>query len=87
MARFSAQAEYTLRAAGWRPGRQVPDLVASWKNLMLSDGFEMFESADEVLLEFGGLRIDQKGAGVTCAREPFNFDPTLAAGETERLGK
>ena len=86
MARFSAQAEETLRGAGWRPGRQVPDVVALWKErLMLSDGFEMFESAEEVLLEFGGLCIDQQGAGVTCAGEPFNFDPSLAAGEGDRF--
>lgn len=45
MIRFSAQVEDTLRRAGWRPGRQVPNSVGSWKeNLMLSDGFEMFES-------------------------------------------
>jgi SUKH-3 immunity protein len=86
MTKFSTQAEDTLRRAGWRPGRQVPDLVESWKgSLMLSDGFEMFESAEEVLLEFGGLSIDQKGPGVTCAREPFTFDPTLAAGEGDRF--
>lgn len=52
---------------------------------MLSDGFEMFESAEEVLLEFGGLSIDQKGAGVSGAREPFTFDPALAAGEGDRF--
>ena len=76
MTRFSTQVEDTLRRAGWRPGRRVPNSVASWKeNLMLSDGFEMSESAEEVLLEFGGLSIDQKGAGVSCAREPFTFDP------------
>lgn len=52
---------------------------------MLSDGFEMFESAEEVLLEFGELSIEQKGAGLTCAREPFTFDPSLAVGEGDRF--
>lgn len=86
MGRFSGQAEQWLRRAGWYPGRQVPDLVASWKtSLLLSDGFEMFESAERVLLEFGGLHIDQQGPGKTCAREPFTFDPTIAAYESDRF--
>lgn len=86
MARFSPQAEQTLRRAGWYPGRQVPAMVASWKkDLMLSDGVEMFSSAESVLLEFGGLRIDQQGPGVSCAREPFTFDPTSAVYEGDRF--
>ena len=86
MARFSSQAEETLRQAGWYPGRKVPAMVASWKKvLMLSDGIEMFSSAERVLLEFGGLRIDQRSHGVSCAREPFTFDPTLAVYEGDRF--
>jgi hypothetical protein len=86
MTRFSVQVEDILRRAGWYPGRQIPDVVASWKgSLMLSDGFEMCQSAEKVLIEFGGLTIDQQGPGVTCAREPFKFDPTLAAYEGDRF--
>lgn len=80
--------EDLLRRAGWYPGRQVPDLVASWKaSLMLSDGFEMFQSAEKALLEFGGLSFDQSGPGETCAREPFTIDPTLAAYENDRFNE
>jgi hypothetical protein len=86
MTRFSPQAEETLREAGWYPGRQVPALVASWKKiLMLSDGVEMFSSAESVLLEFGGLRINQQSPGVSSAREPFTFDPTSAVYEGDRF--
>ena len=61
-------------------------MVASWKKiLMISDGVEMFSSAESVLLEFGGLRIDQRGPGVSCAREPFTFDPTAAVYEGDRF--
>lgn len=61
-------------------------MVASWKTtLMLSDGIEMFSSAESVLLEFGGLRIDQQSPGVSCAREPFTFDPTAAVYEGDRF--
>lgn len=86
MTRFGIKAEETLRRAGWYPEREVPDLIASWKpSLLLSDGFEMFESAEKVLLEFGGLSVDQEGAGETIARESFTLDPALAASEGDRF--
>lgn len=85
MKRFSAQAEQTLRDAGWYPGRQVPDLVASWEARLAASGFEMFPSARRALLEFGGLEIDQRAPGVNCAREPFNFHPLLASWENDRF--
>ena len=86
MSRFSAQAEETLRQAGWHPGRQVPELVASWKvTLMASDGFVLFPTAERILLEFGGLSINQRARGKTCAREPFTFDPALAMFEVDRF--
>jgi hypothetical protein len=84
--RFSEQAEAVLRRAGWYPGRQVPDLVALWKETLLqSDGFEMFPSAEKALLEFGGLKIDQQGPGVSCSREPFEINPTMAMYESDRF--
>ena len=42
MTRFSSQAEGTLRRAGWRPGRQVPSLVASWKESLIASRSEFF---------------------------------------------
>lgn len=84
--RFSAQAENSLRGAGWYPGRQVPELVASWKETLLrSDGLEMFPSAENALLEFGGLKFDEQGPGLTCSREPFELDPTLVIHESDRF--
>lgn len=87
MTRFSAQVEDTLRRAGWYSGRQVRNLVDAWRaQLLRSDGFEMFPSAERALLEFGGLKIDQQGTGQTCARESFALDPTVALYENDRFG-
>jgi hypothetical protein len=81
MARFTDETEMRLRRVGWYPGRQVPKLVASWKkNEMLSE-FEMFPSAEKVLLEFGGLIVREQGPGETCARVPFDVDPVQAGYE------
>jgi SUKH-3 immunity protein of toxin-antitoxin system len=49
--------------------------------------FHMFPSAERILLEFGGLRVDQSAFGETCAREPFEVDPTLAAYEGEMFSE
>jgi SUKH-3 immunity protein of toxin-antitoxin system len=87
MARFSLQTEQILRSAGWFPGRQVRDLVTSWKGEVMLSEFQMFPSAERVLLEFGGLKVDQNGPGETCAREPFAVDPTLAAYEGDRFSE
>jgi hypothetical protein len=86
--RFSVQAEDILRRAGWHAGRSVPDLVATWRDgLLRSHGIEMFPSAERALLEFGGLKIDEQGPGVTCAREPFEIDPILADYDGEVFGE
>ncbi len=47
----------------------------------------MFHSAERVLLEFGGLIVNQQGPGETCAREPFEIDPTLAGYEGDRFNE
>jgi|SRR5215212_2566067 len=83
MGRFSAKTENTLQRAGWYPGRQVPDKLASWKDNEMLAHFEMFPTAERILLEFGGLRVDESGPGETCAQEPFVVDPTVAAYEQE----
>lgn len=44
-------------------------------------------AAEEFLQEFGGLRVDISGPGITCAREPFELDPELAIGEEERFAE
>jgi hypothetical protein len=87
MSRFSILTEERLREAGWYPGRQVPDLVTAWqRSLLLSDQWELFPSAEKALLEFGGLTFSHTGPGVTCAREPFDLDPTDAMYENDRFG-
>lgn len=45
--------------------------------------FEMFPTAEKILLEFGGLAVDESGSGETCAQESFVIDPTLAAYDEE----
>ena len=87
MRRFSTLTENTLRQAGWYPDRNVLEQVASWKTNEILGEFDMFHTAERVLLEFGGLIIDQHGPGETCAREPFEIDPTLAAYEGDRFNE
>lgn len=85
--RFSPFVENALRKAGWFPNRNKNEFVSQWKlELEKSDGWEIFPAAEKVLLEFGGLKIDQNGAGQTCAREPFEINPTLAIYESDRFG-
>lgn len=45
----------------------------------------MHDAADEFLTEFGGLRSEFSSPGVTSAREPFEFDPSLCLGEEDRF--
>jgi SUKH-3 immunity protein len=49
--------------------------------------FHASPAAIEALSEFGGLRVDVHGAGMTMARQSFVLDPTLAIGEDDRFGR
>ena len=62
-------------------------MVTSWKGEVMLSELQMFPSAERVLLEFGGLKVDQRSSGETCAREPFDVDPTLAAYKGNRLNE
>jgi hypothetical protein len=85
MSRFTAETERVLRAAGWSPGRQVPEeQVREWAQ-QLGDGFALSEPAATALREFGGLDVDQSGPGEAWARERFELDPALAVGEEDRF--
>ena len=85
MSRFSPEVDEVLRAAGWAPGRQVPDSqLQAWSD-RLGEGFTMFGTAAAALREFGGLEVDQSGPGEAWAREPFELDPALAFGEEDRF--
>lgn len=85
MTRFRNETEEMLRRAGWSPGRTIAEQVVKWEE-RLSE-FRIFRRAREALNEFGGLRIDEKGPGIECAREPFHLDPTLAVGESDRFAR
>ena len=88
MGRFSTKTDDALRQAGWYPGRQVPDLVNSWRaSLLASDGIEIFPSAERALLEFGGLEFHEQGPGESRSREPFTLDPTLCLYESDRFSE
>ncbi len=82
--RFNGPVYDVLTRSGWYPGRKVPELVANWvKRLDRPARFSIFPTAETFLLEFGGLRIDQDGPGISCARTPFHLNPLLALGEYE----
>ena len=85
MSRFTPAVEEVLRAAGWSPGRELPDSrLQAWSD-QLGGGFTMFDTAAAALREFGGLDVDQSGPGRDRAREPFEIDPYLAVGEEDRF--
>ena len=85
MGTLSDLARKRLSAAGWTPGRDVREQVAVWKDALSSQGgFEIFPAAERALREFGGLKVQQEGPGVTCYRTPFAIDPTLG-GKCKKL--
>ncbi|MEU5260413.1 SUKH-3 domain-containing protein [Amycolatopsis sp. NPDC021455] len=69
-------------AAEWRADRHVD--VDDWRVGLAEDGLRM-HAAEVFLASFGGLKIDVRGSGVSCAREPFEPGPLLAAGEGDRF--
>jgi hypothetical protein len=84
MTRFSDAAETTLRAAGWSPGRSATAVLASSVRT-LAPAFSVFDVARSAILEFGGLTLNLKGAGVDMALARVDFDPAAALGEEERF--
>ncbi|MFF4985455.1 SUKH-3 domain-containing protein [Streptomyces sp. NPDC001046] len=83
MPRFSQEAEDVLRRAGWFPDRRVG--LSQWRASAAE--FTWHAAAEKFLQEFGGLRVDISGPGITCARESFEFDPDLAIGEGEKFAE
>jgi len=49
--------------------------------------FAWHAAAETFLHEFARIRVDISGPGVTCAREPFEFEPELAMGEEGRFAE
>lgn len=53
------------------------------ESLKLPSDFVLFDKAEEVLREFGGLRIGSTGNGITCAKSDIEFMPEWAEGLSE----
>ncbi|MFD4864907.1 SUKH-3 domain-containing protein [Streptomyces sp. NPDC058412] len=81
MSRFSSETDAALRAAGWFPGRQVD--VTGWRRSL--EGLSMHTAAEDFLQEFGGIRVEVSGPGMTCMRISFEIDPELGFGEEDRF--
>ncbi|MEU8819266.1 SUKH-3 domain-containing protein [Actinoplanes sp. NPDC048796] len=79
--RFPRGVDRALRRAGWFPGRRVD--TTPWRDAV--DGITMHPAARAFLAEFGGLAVDVHGFGRTAAKEPFEVDPALCAGEEDRF--
>ena len=81
MKRFIEITENALTNAGWFEGRNVESDTLNWTLELLEDDFEIFPAALNILLEFGGLKLEQSGNGYL----PLLLDPTLAFGENDRF--
>ncbi|MDX3107728.1 SUKH-3 domain-containing protein [Nonomuraea angiospora] len=77
------EVEQVLRRSGWFPGRRIDS--GPWQASMPM--FDWHDAAEKFLCEFGGLRVDVRGPGITVAREPFEIDPELARGEEGRFSE
>ena len=81
MERFAPDVAAELRRSGWFPGRTIE--ISNYKDGL--PGFLWHEAAERFLEEFGGIRVDLHGPGRSVAKEPFEIDPELAAGEEGRF--
>ena len=85
MTDLSKNVERALYSAGWVAGRSVD--TTTWRAQLESSGFVVHEAAERFLSEFGGLRFEYGGNGISRAREPFEFDPLLCLGEDDRFSE
>lgn len=76
MTGLSTETRWTLRAAGWSPGRRVD--TAAWRASFEATGLAMHRAADEFLGEFGGLLFDLTSSGADRCWKSFEIDPMLA---------
>jgi hypothetical protein len=70
--RPSAEAERSLRAAGWSPERIVD--IGEWVKALREDGNTVFPRAESILESFGGLLIRARTYG--GLRQSFDVDPS-----------
>ena len=83
MPELSSESQIVLSESGWVPGRQVD--TSAWLGPLETAGAFAHEVARRFLAEFGGLVVDISGPGIDRAREPFELDPLLCAGEEDRF--
>lgn len=83
---LSPTAAESLTAAGWSPGRDLGSgQVSQWRlrYTVAHDGVVdeasscWNDAATEFLRSFGGLAVNQSGAGVDLARNSFTIEPLL----------
>ncbi|MFF4772507.1 SUKH-3 domain-containing protein [Microtetraspora fusca] len=68
------EVRHALVEAGWRPGRRVDPSL--WISPLRQEGFQINERARAILCEYGGLKVERQGKGVS---DNFDFDPFDAA--------
>ncbi|GAA2270843.1 SUKH-3 domain-containing protein [Kitasatospora cystarginea] len=79
--RFPAEVAAALKHAGWHPGRWDIRQAEEWADQLAGHNdpagpeHSVFPAAVEAWAEFGGLFLDQTGAGRLMARTPFLIDP------------
>jgi hypothetical protein len=79
--RFPDEVCDKLVKAGWFPGRDVDFIIKG-----ITREYSLFEKAELVLREFGGLKIGVNGRGRECATSKIEFDPELGTGLAEATG-
>ena len=84
--RFDSLFTETLIDSGWFSGRRVISLVNNWKDeLEKSDSLYMFPKAEEVLLEFGGLKFNPQNLKGKYFSHLIETNPSLCACEGDRF--
>lgn len=78
--RFSPNVEGALRRMGWAPGRSYDAQVSEWDAMIRSAGGRAMPPAvRKAVLECGGLKSMEQGAGEECTRNPIDLNPALWA--------
>lgn len=85
MRSWSPEVAEVLAGSGWVPGRRVG--TERWRAVFEAVGLDMHDAAAAFLEEFGGLTVDVRGPGISCARTPFELAPELARGEEDRFAE
>jgi hypothetical protein len=83
MKRFDNFVENILIQSGWYYERKEKLLVSNWKSqLLATDNLYMFPKAEEILLEFGGIKIEERE---NYSKQSFEINPTRVIYEGDRI--